>query len=174
LINLIVAFDKNRIIGKNNKIPWYIPEDLAFFKEITNNSVCIMGRNTWESLPDKFRPLPNRKNLIISQKYKNYPDDFIKTISNLDKFEDVWVAGDAKSALNLAGTCWAGKDIFVIGGYQVYKYFLENSLVSKMYITEINDSCEGDVYFPSFDESLWEVKIIRCFEKFNVYKYIKK
>lgn len=174
MINLIVAFDKNRVIGKDNKIPWHIPEDLAFFKEITDSSVCLMGRNTWESLPDKFRPLPNRKNLVISQKYKNYPDDFIKTISNLDRFEDVWVAQDVNSALNLARTCWSNKDIFVIGGHQIYKYFLENSLVDKMFITEVNASHEGDTFFPEFDVNLWESNMIRCFEKINVYKYVKK
>lgn len=174
MINLIVAYDKNKVIGKNNKIPWRFPEDISFFKETTTNQVCLMGRNTWESLPDKFRPLPNRKNLIISKEYKNYPDKFIKTITNLNKFEDIWTTTGINSALKLAKMNWPNKEIFVIGGQQIYKYFLDNFLVDKIFITEINDSYEGDVYFPDFDIEQWNVEMIRCFEKINIYKYTKK
>lgn len=174
MINLIVAYDKNKVIGKDNKIPWRLPEDLKFFKDITNNQICLMGRNTWTSLPDKFRPLPNRKNIIISKKYKHYPDDFLKTIKNLDNFDDVWTTVDVRSALNLCKMNWPKKEIFVIGGEQIYKYFLSNNLIDKMFISEINNTYEGDVYFPDFDVNGWDVQTIRCFDEFNVFKYTKK
>jgi dihydrofolate reductase len=174
VINLIVAYDKNKIIGKDNKIPWSFSDDMLFFKEITTDKVCLMGRKTWESLPDKFRPLPNRKNLIVSKTYKNYPDSFIKTITNLDKFDDIWTTSNIKSSLKLAEMNWPNKEIFIIGGYQIYKYFLDNDLVDAMFITEINNHYEGDTYFPFFNENNWNIQMIRCFEKLNIYKYTKK
>jgi len=174
LINLVVAHDKNRWIGKDNKIPWKIAEDMAFFKTLTSGHVCVMGKNTWESLPNKFRPLPNRKNVVVSSSYKNNPDLLLKSIYNLDAFDDVWNVQTPKDAIEISKINWPDKEIFIIGGSEIYKYFIENDFLDRMFITEVNLDVEGDTKFPNFDESKWDVQQIRCLDQISVFKYSRK
>lgn len=174
MINLIVAHDKNKNIGKDNKIPWQISEDMKFFKDITSGHVCVMGKNTWISLPDKFRPLPNRKNIIVSKTYKNDPKSLMQSIQNLDNFDDVWTVSSPEDALEISKLNWPNKEIFIIGGFNLYKHFMDCDLVDKMFITEVDLSVEGDTKFPDFDKSKWDSQQIRCLKKISVYKYTKK
>lgn len=143
-IKLIVAHDLNSVIGYNNLLPWYIPEDLAFFKEMTTGCCVIMGKNTFLSLGSK--PLPNRNNIVVSSSlYRNgnYPvscDNELGVLPNLSSAV-VYASHFNKET---------GKDVWVIGGSQLYKEAIEKDILDEMYITTVkmeidNSSC---VYFP--------------------------
>lgn len=145
--NIIVAICKNNGIGYNNKIPWYIKEDLKLFSKLTrgnNNNAIIMGRNTFESLPNKF--LPKRDNLILSSSIiidEKREDNIIKTFDNIDaiinfcnkkKYEQVWV----------------------IGGQLIYETFIKKNIINNLFITKINNEYICDKYF-YYDEKEWKL-----------------
>ena len=139
MVNLIVAKSENNVIGNKGRIPWYIPNDLKRFKEITTNNVVIMGRKTFESLPEEYRPLPNRINIILSK------DKSFKTNCCM-------VFNDLKKAIRKAGS---DKEIFIIGGGEIYKESLKYA--DKVYMTEVNGEFEGDTYFPKLNRYWKEV-----------------
>lgn len=138
MIGLIVARSKNNCIGKNGKIPWKIKGEQKQFKELTTGNVVVMG---WNSYDEIGHPLPNRETIVIS-KSKKYVGRNIHTASSV------------KEAIELA----KGKDVYIAGGYGVYKEAIP--LVDVMYITEININIEqGDVFFPEFDENDFDITI---------------
>ena len=136
-VSIIVAIAKNHAIGKDNELLWHLSEDLKRFKRITSGSTIIMGRNTYLSLPR--RPLPNRKNIVIS----DIPGDH---------FEGAETVGSIEEAL---GFCKPEKESFIIGGGSVYRQFMP--LASKLYITKVHQDFEGDTFFPEIDPSEWEL-----------------
>lgn len=134
MLGLIVAYDKNRVIGNKGKIPWRIPGEQRRFKELTTGNVVIMGRRSYEEIG---RPLPNRENIIIS---------------NTKQFqgERLYTAGSLQEALKLAEQ-FTG-DCYIAGGGRLYQEALP--LVEKMFITEVEwEVPEGDTYFPEFDSA---------------------
>ena len=138
MISLIVAKSENNVIGNKGRIPWHIPNDLKRFKELTTNNIVIMGRKTFESLPEKYRPLPNRINIILS-KDKSYKPKCCMVFDNI------------KKALKKAGN---DKEIFIIGGGEIYKEGLKYA--NKVYITEVDGDFEGDTYFPKLNK-FWKL-----------------
>ncbi len=125
--------DKNRLIGSSGKLPWHIPEDLAWFKSQTLGHPVIMGKATWLSLG---KALPGRQNIVLSRDPDLKPEGAQKA-HNLEK------------GLSLC----QGKAAFVIGGTRVFEQFLP--LVDRLVITYIDSEFEGDTYFPAFDLSAW-------------------
>ena len=138
MLSTIVAIANNNVIGKDNKLIWHLPEDLKRFKQITTGKNIIMGRKTFESLG---RVLPNRKHIILCNDMEmdidNENVEILDDISKLDKY------------INSEEEC------FVIGGATIYKLLMPYA--NKMYITKINESFEGDVYFPEIKEKEWQV-----------------
>jgi len=131
-IHLIYARAANGVIGKDNALPWHLPEDMAHFKRTTVGCPVIMGRKTWDSLPPKFRPLPGRLNIVVSR--------------NTD-----WRADGALRAASLADAvslCPPGADAWVIGGAQIYAAALP--LADTAVVTEIAQDFEGDAFAPEF------------------------
>jgi len=122
-------------MGRNGKLPWYIPEDLKRFKSYTINHIVIMGRLTWESLPDKVRPLPNRTNIVVSNTVSELPGAI--------------VARSVKEAIDLAN----GKDVWVIGGPKVIKEALPYT--SEIKHTQILNDIQGDVTIDPIDLSIF-------------------
>lgn len=172
IATIIVAFDDNYIIGNNNSIPWHIPEDLANFKKLTTGNVCIMGRNTWESLPAKFRPLPNRKNIIVSSKYWLDSDMFMKSLGNCFNSLDVFSVPDFDGAMNICLNLFGDKEIFIIGGSQLFKESLDSKFIKRMIITHVKGNYEGDVKFPNVDWSNWKNnKILIESSDFKIVEY---
>jgi dihydrofolate reductase len=139
LISMIAAMGKNRVIGRDNDLPWHLPEDFSFFKAKTRNHVVIMGRKNWESLPEKFRPLPGRTNVVITRQ-----PGFMA--------QGATVVGSLEEALQLAKVI-GEMEAFIIGGGEIYRMGL--ALADRIYLTEIHDPFEGDVTFPELDSS-WE------------------
>lgn len=138
-ITLIAAIGKEtRALGKNNDLIFHIPEDLKHFKEQTKGHTVIMGRKTWDSLPPQFRPLPGRKNIIITRS-----PDF--------KAEGATIVSSVQDALTEA----AG-DAYVIGGGEIYKETLPFADV--LDLTLVESDAEGDVFFPPYEKSFTCVK----------------
>ncbi len=139
--NIVVAYDKNRGIGAHNDLLWQrdLPADLAHFKDLTTGSAIIMGHKTYESIG---RPLPNRQNIVLSREPLDIPG--IIVVSNLD---DAYAAVDP------------GKEIFVIGGGQIYALALPT--IDRVYATEVDASfAQADVFFPQLATSEWR-QVIR-------------
>lgn len=135
MISLIVAMDQNRVIGKDNQLPWYLPADLQYFKKVTMGKPIIMGRKTFESIG---RVLPGRENIIVTrnQSYTNSDCTILHTIDEIKQYADQ-----------------SEQEVFVIGGAEIFKEILP--VTDRIYITEIEASFEGDTYFPSLDENEW-------------------
>ena len=152
-MNLIVALcKKNNGIGINNSLPWLLKNDLKYFKNITSqpshfktDNIVVMGRKTWDSIPDKNKPLKNRINIILTNNTNiEYKQKIEETYSNTfiyNNIDDI-----IKLGLN--------HEIFIIGGSSIYKYFIDNNLIKKMYITEIYSDYDCDVFFPNITENI--------------------
>ena len=138
MLTLIAGIAQNNCIGKNGTLPWHIPEDLKHFKEITTNKTVVMGRKTWESLPEKFRPLPNRKNVVITRQ-TDYP---------------VPVSVLTFSSTTDAFTQLSTEDIFIIGGAEIYKQTIDQA--DALEITHIDQTVDGDVFFPEINLGVWK------------------
>ena len=137
---LIVAVADNGVIGRNNALPWHLPDDLKYFKRTTMGKPILMGRKTFESIG---RPLPGRANIVISTS-PDYQAEGIHVVSSL------------KEALALAediATIDGAEELMVIGGAQIYAAALPRA--SRLYLTEVHAKVEGDAYLPPLDLQLW-------------------
>ena len=131
-LHLIFARAANGVIGKDNALPWHLPEDMAHFKHTTLGHPVIMGRKTWDSLPAKFRPLPGRLNIVVSRDTQWQGDG----------------AARASSLQEAAALCPEGSDAWVIGGAEIYAAALP--LADTAVVTEIAQDFEGDAFAPEF------------------------
>ncbi|MGC8479531.1 MAG: dihydrofolate reductase [Candidatus Micrarchaeia archaeon] len=155
-IGIIVAMTRNRVIGKDGKIPWKIKEDILLFKGLTMNRTVIMGRKTWFSLLSVFRPLPNRNNIIISNTLEPQSGAFVcKSI-------------DEAVAIARRFEC----DAYCIGGAQLYSQMLPISSI--LHISLVKGAYEGDTYFPEINYEEWELQETVEFEEFTYKRYKRK
>ncbi|WP_054636162.1 dihydrofolate reductase [Thalassobacillus sp. C254] len=136
MISFVVAMDKQGVIGKDNKLPWYLPADLKHFKETTIDSPIVMGRKTFESIG---KPLPKRTNVILT-KDENYTAEGCEIIHSP---EDVHNYGDDHG------------EVFVIGGAKVFEELFPEA--EKLYLTIIDEKFDGDTYFPEWNEEEWKL-----------------
>jgi dihydrofolate reductase len=134
IISLIAAMDRNRLIGRDNQLPWRLPADLAHFKKVTIGKPIVMGRKTFESIG---KPLPGRTNIVLTR-------------SPGFAAEGVLVADSLESAIRQSG---AVAEVMVIGGGAVYTQAL--SLAGRLYLTLVDDTFDGDAWFPEIDPSSW-------------------
>lgn len=136
MIALVVAWaGPERVIGRDGGLPWHLPSDMKHFRELTTGGTVVMGRRTWESIPEKFRPLPGRRNIVLSSRAT---------------FDGAEVHGSLESALAAAGT-----DAYIIGGGATYAETLP--LADRVYATEIAEEVAGDTFFPALDPAAWAV-----------------
>jgi dihydrofolate reductase len=138
MISFIWAMDENRVIGKNNQLPWHLPEDLKFFKKVTIGHPVAMGRKTHDSIG---RLLPGRENIIITRN-KEFLCDGCTVIYSIDDFIDYCQGKE--------------EEVFVIGGAEIFKELIP--VVDRLYVTMIHDHFDGDTYFPEF--SLEDFKLV--------------
>lgn len=154
MFKLIVAFDKNFLIGADGKLPWRIPEDLKFFKSVTTGNSILVGRKTWDLLPVK--PLPNRLNMVLT----NRPCEH-----SVSSIEEAIKVHDDKNK---------GKDIFVIGGAGVYREVLSRDLVDEMVVSHVEGDYAGDTYFPKIAWEDWRIVCENRFSQFTVRQYVNR
>ncbi len=172
MATIIVAFNRKRVIGKENGIPWHLPEDMELFKKRTTGHPVLMGRKTWESLPKKFRPLPKRLNLIVSKTYSDSPNLFLDSVSDPDVKGDVAnVFGSIDKAVTYAAMMKPGSEIYVIGGGDIYKECLERGLVDRIIASEVDNDVDGDVFFPQIDHP-WVPTRYEDHTGFKVVEYV--
>ncbi|MCF6137327.1 dihydrofolate reductase [Pseudalkalibacillus berkeleyi] len=135
MISLLFAMGSNRVIGKDNDLPWHLPEDLKWFKKVSTGHTIIMGRKTYESIG---KPLPNRKNVIVTTDQSYEAEGCVVTHSIEEALQQ---SGDEK---------------VVIGGTQIFKQVLDQT--DRIYMTYIDEEFEGDTFFPELDDSNWILK----------------
>jgi dihydrofolate reductase len=130
-IHMIFARAANGVIGRDNTIPWRLPEDMARLKRLTTGWPVIMGRKTWDSLPPKFRPLPGRANIVITR-------------------QAGWKEAGAETAASLPDAlalCAASEEVWILGGAQIYAQAMP--LANRIEVTEIDENIEGDAFAPT-------------------------
>lgn len=138
ILSLLVAASENNVIGKDNKLPWHLPNDLKYFKNLTWGMPILMGRKTFESIG---KALPGRKSIVITR--------------NKDwQHEDVAVVHSIEEAVQKAIELGA-KEIFVIGGAEIFKTSLSNA--DRLYLTRIHQQFEGDAFFPEISKDEWKL-----------------
>ncbi|MBI2140335.1 dihydrofolate reductase [Candidatus Woesearchaeota archaeon] len=153
MITLICALTKDKVIGKDGRLPWDIPEEMQHFRNTTKDSVIIMGRKTYESIG---RPLPKRVNIVIS--------------SSAHEIQGCEVFHDIQSAVERAKSF--GKEIFVIGGSTIFRQTLP--FADKMILSWVKKYYPGDTFFPGFDEREWIVEKKEGYAEFDILYYQKK
>lgn len=141
MISIVVARARNGAIGRGGGLPWRLPSDMRHFRELTTGHTVVMGRRTWESLPEAYRPLPNRRNVVLSSN----PE--LELPPGVEAFRALRGALEA-----------CGRECIVIGGEAVYRDALP--LAGRVYATEIEHDVEGDAFFPELPPSQW-----RCVER---------
>lgn len=139
-LNIVVAISNNRIIGKNNALPWHLPIDLKHFKNLTWGMPVIMGKNTYLSLT---QPLKGRYNIVVS-----------KSLENTN--ENIVVCGSVEEAVFFVENTLHCKEMFVIGGGKLYASVMDK--VDNIYITRIDTNCVGDIFFPTFEHKNWTLQ----------------
>jgi dihydrofolate reductase len=149
-LSMIAALDANNGIGKNNDLMWNLPADMQFFKDSTKGHVVIMGRKNYDSIPEKFRPLPGRTNVVLSRQ------------------------------ANFAAEGCLVFDSLTIGGAQIYALALESGLVKEIFLTHIDKTYGADTFFPDFDATAYKKSLLfkqgideKHEANFEVYQYTK-
>ena len=137
MISLVVAMDQNRVIGKDNQLPWHLPADLQYFKKVTMGNPIVMGRKTFDSIG---RVLPGRENVIVTRNrdYINADCTILHSIEDVKHFADT-----------------TEKEVMIIGGAEIFKEVLP--VADRLYITKIHAEFTGDTYFPAIDEKEWKL-----------------
>ncbi len=142
ILSQIAAMARNRVIGKDNQLPWDIPEDLKFFKQMTKNKIMIMGRKTFESLPGH---LPGRFHIVISRSEIMAEEEDVQFVTSLDQALEF-----AKSLI----PPW-NEEVMIIGGAEIYK--LAMPVTDRIYLTEIEKDFPGDTFFPEFSQDQFKL-----------------
>lgn len=154
-ISLIAAVAANGVIGRNNDLPWHLPDDMKFFMETTKGHYVVLGRKNYESLPPKYKPLPNRTNIIVTRQ-KNFDAPGCLVVHTID--EAIALARDNGE-----------QEAMIIGGAEIYKLALPSA--DRLYLTEIKAKVDGDVRFPYFDRGEWKEVSRVPHEKDERHKY---
>jgi dihydrofolate reductase len=141
-VSLVVAYARNGVIGRDGGLPWHLPTDMKHFRELTTGGTVVMGRKTYGSIPDKFRPLPGRRNIVLSR-------DGAYQAPGAEVFPSLVAALDA-----------CGRDCFVIGGGATYAEALPDA--ERVYATEVAEEVVGDTYFPALSDDEWA--LVSCGE----------
>ncbi|MCF6764493.1 dihydrofolate reductase [Thiotrichales bacterium 19S3-7] len=150
MISFIVAYAKNRVMGKNNQLPWQISDDLKLFKQHTINKPIVMGRKTYESIG---RPLPQRRNIILTRN-QHYHASGTEVYHTIEQINDV-----LKNE----------PEVFIIGGAELFKLYMP--FVEKLYLSKIQAELKGDTFFPAWDDALWQKTYHKPYPKNDLNEY---
>jgi dihydrofolate reductase len=138
IVSFVVAADKNNLIGKDNQLPWHLPADLRFFKNLTTGHCIIMGRKTFDSLG---RLLPNRSHVVITRSETYRAEGALVVHSIEDAIKSCSARGD--------------EEVFIIGGAEIFKQAM--NIADRIYLTRIHHSFDGDTYLPEFKSDEWNL-----------------
>jgi len=163
-IAIIVAMDEQRGIGKDNNLLWHLPEDMKFFKETTMDNIVVMGRKNFESIPEKYRPLPRRENVVLT-KNKEYKAEGCLVFHSIQEVLKHYENEEDRT-------------LFIIGGGEIYKQALKMDIVDEMYITKVEKTYDADTFFPEINLRDWRRSKLKTFPEdkvheaeFDIWKY---
>jgi dihydrofolate reductase len=159
-VTIIVAHDKHEGIGFMGEIPWRIPAEMAHFKETTMGHAVIMGRKTWDSIPDRFRPLPGRTNIVITRTIASLPGAIC--CKSIDE------------AIKEADELHPNQETFVIGGEKIYNQMLYYGHVDRILASELNTEYSADAFFERPIPSCWSATVLKTYDDFKVVDYRRK
>lgn len=157
MVSIVVAMTREGVIGDKGSMPWHIREESEHFKNLTSGHAVIMGKNTWFSIPERFRPLPDRLNIVVS--------------STISDQKGAVVCRTIEEATAIAEASGSG-ETFCIGGANLYEAMLPIAKV--LHISWIEGSYKGDAYFPKINWAQWELKKSECYDKFTYERYLRK
>lgn len=149
-VALIVAMDSERGIGKNNDLMWHLPADMKFFKESTSGQIVVMGRKNYDSIPERFRPLPNRENVVLTRN-TDFTAEGCLVFHSLETCLDHYKNETERT-------------VFIIGGGEIYRQALVLDCVDELFITHVAKTYGADTFFPEFNESNWSVRTLSSHE----------
>lgn len=154
MLSLLVAASQNDVIGKDNKLPWHLPDDLKYFKNLTWAMPILMGRKTFDSIG---KPLPGRKGIVITRN-KEWNGEGVDSVHSIDE-------AIAKAE------AYGAKEVFVIGGAQIFETALPKA--DRVYLTRIHHTFDGDTFLPAIDEAQWHLasQIFRAADDKNAYDH---
>lgn len=154
--SLIAAIAENNCIGKNNKIPWNIPEDFQYFKKMTLGKTCVMGQATFESILGYLgKPLPGRQTVVLTSKKDYAVPEGVRVLNSLD---DVFIK-------------LKNEEVFICGGASIYRQTINRADI--LYITHIHQSPDGDTFFPEIDKNIWQETNREDHDRFSFVTYKK-
>lgn len=160
-VSIIAAVARNRAIGKDNQLLWHLPDDMKFFRKTTFGHPVITGRKNYESIPEAFRPLPSRQNVIMTHR-DDYEAPGADVVSSL---EEAISKAEAHAREK-------GKDeIFIMGGGTVYREAMEKKLVDRMYLTLVDADFEADTFFPEWNAVEWKEQVLEHHPPDERHKY---
>ncbi|MFT5104407.1 MAG: dihydrofolate reductase [Verrucomicrobiales bacterium] len=151
-LKAVVAMASNRVIGRDGQLPWHLPEDLKLFKKLTLGHPILMGRKTFDSIG---RPLPKRRNIVISRTWKPEPDSGIEVIQNLEALDSLGLEGD----------------VYLIGGAQIYAALLPEC--DEVWLSFVYEAHEGDTRFPEFEGDFVLAEVVEKFDAFELRRYVR-
>ncbi|HAW53337.1 MAG TPA: diacylglycerol kinase [Flavobacteriales bacterium] len=140
IVSIIVAASENNVIGKDNDLIWNLPDDTAYFKRMTKGHCVLTGRRNYESIPEKYRPLPHRTNIVVTR--GDYEDE-----------EGLYYVKNIEQGIALAAE-QDESELFIIGGGEIYRQSL--NLADNVYLTRVHGIFEGDTYFPELEMNIWK------------------
>ncbi|NOX99556.1 MAG: dihydrofolate reductase [Verrucomicrobia bacterium] len=150
-LKAIAAMASNRVIGKDGKLPWHLPEDFRWFKKLTMGHPIVMGRKTCESIG---RPLPGRRNIVLSRQWEDAPEGF-ELVNSVRALEDLGLEEEA----------------FLIGGAVLYEKLLPNC--EEFYLSFIFEEYQGDAYFPAFEDQFELKEVLASYSEFELRRYVR-
>lgn len=166
-VALIVAMDRERGIGRDNDLMWHLPDDMQFFKDTTKGQIVVMGRKNFDSIPEKYRPLPGRENVVLTRN-GDFQAEGCKVFTSLDSCLSSFVEESERR-------------VFIIGGGEIYRLALEENVIDEMYITHIDHVYGADTFFPHFQLENWTVETLQSHPAderhnagFTILKYTKR
>lgn len=166
-VKLIVAIDEDRGIGRDNDLMWQLPDDMNFFKQTTAGHIVVMGRKNYDSIPVRFRPLPNRENVVLTRN-TTFAAPGCHVFHSLKECLEHYQSEVLRT-------------IYIIGGGEIYRQALELNCVDEMFITHVHKSYGADTFFPSFESSEWFTNVLqkhpadeRHDASFTIVHYCKK
>jgi len=167
MITIIVAYDEDHVMGNKGEIPWKISEDFKHFKRMTLGNPCIMGRKTWDSLSENYKPLPNRPNIIVSKNSVALENEW----RGKSRTAPTFFEHTLEEAIDFASAAYPDKEIFIIGGAQIYKQAMEKQLVDRVLVSHIKGFHEGDTFFPV--DNMGFVKSYRTIQEFDDFTVVE-
>jgi dihydrofolate reductase len=155
IISLIAAIGENNVIGVDGDLPWHLPDDMKFFSQTTRGHHVLMGRKNFDSIPEKYRPLPARPNIVVTRN-SAFEAAGVDVVSSIE-------AGIERARSK------GEEELFIIGGGEIYKQTID--LADRLYVTHVAAHIDGHAFFPAFNPEEWNIRVLQDHPKDDVHNF---